>query len=193
VSPVSPGSNATPRPSGTTEPRAGFWLRAAAASVDLTIGFAAAIILRSGIGMFFARRAVVTLRIGRPDTLWRGPLPLMIGTLGEVFYLLPFALLLVWILDPLTGATLGKRLLGLRVRDANGQRASRRQLWYRSAIQTAGLWGWTLALLAGRWEIAVSASLAGAIVLLGSLVALGPASLALHDRLSRTSVCRWRP
>jgi len=25
------------------------------------------------------------------------------------------------------------------------------------------------------------------------LVALGPASLALHDRLSRTNVCRWRP
>jgi uncharacterized RDD family membrane protein YckC len=173
------------------ERRAGFWLRAAAASVDFVVGLAAALTMRSGIGIFFARRAIATLRIGAPDTSWKGPLPLMIGTFGEVVYLLPFVLLLVWILDPLTGATIGKRLLGLRVRDADGQPASRQRLWVRSALQTAGLWGWTLALLAGRWEIAVLASLAGGIVLLGSLVALGPASLALHDRLSRTSVC-WR-
>lgn len=176
--------------SGTMERRALFWIRAAAAGADLTVGLAAAFILRSGIGIFFARRAVVALRIGAPDSLWKGPLPLMIGTFGEVVYLLPLVLFLVWILDPLTGATIGKRLFGLRVRDADGQPASWQRRWVRSALQTAGLWGWTLALLAGRWEIALLASVAGGIVLLGSLAALGPASLALHDRLSRTSVRR---
>lgn len=158
--------------------------------MGFTGGFAATLILRSGIGIFFARRAVVTLRIGAPDTLWKGPLPLMIGAFGEVVYLLPFALFLVWMLDPLTGATIGKRSLGLRVRAADGQPASRQRLWYRSALQTAGFWGWTLALLTGRWEIALLASLAGGVMLVGSLVALGPTSLALHDRLSRTRVCR---
>jgi uncharacterized RDD family membrane protein YckC len=172
------------------ERRAGFWLRAAAASIDFAVGFAASVVLQSGIGMFFARRAVVTLRIGAPGTMWKGPLPLMIGTIGEVVYLLPFVLCMVWVLDPLTGATIGKRLLGLRVRDADGQAASRRKFWIRSAIQTAGLSGWTFALLAGRWEIAALASLAGGAVLLGCLLAVGPASLTLHDRLSRTSVCR---
>jgi uncharacterized RDD family membrane protein YckC len=150
----------------------------------------AALLLSSSLGLFFARRAVVTLRIGEPDTLWRGPIPLLLGVVGEVVYLLPFALLLAWILDPLTGATIGKRLAGLRVRGMDGAPASGRARWGRSAIQTAGLWGLTLALVAGRWEIVVLATLAGGVVLAGSLLAVGPASLTLHDRVSGTSV--WR-
>ena len=170
--------------------RAGFWIRAAAAAIDAGVGLVASLVLASSLGTFFAQRAVVTLRIGDPGTLWKGPLPMIFGAVGEVVYLLPFALLVVWILDPVTGATVGKRLLGLRVRDADGQPASRRRRWWRSALQSAGLWGWTVALVTGRWEIAALASLAGSVVLLGSLAALGPASLALHDRLSGTSVCR---
>lgn len=158
----------------------------------MSVGFVASLVLASSIGTFFARRAVVTLRIGDPDTLWKGPLPLMLGAVGEVVYLLPVVLFVVWALDPLTGATVGKRLLRLRVRDAGCQPASRQRRWCRSVLQTAGLWGWTLALLTGRWGIAVLASLAGTVVLVGSLLALAPASLALHDRLSGTSVCRTR-
>jgi len=169
--------------------RAGFWIRAAAGGIDAGVGFAASLLLASSLGSYFAQRAVVTLRIGAPGTLWTGPLPLMLGVVGEVVYLLPFALFVAWILDPLTGATVGKRLLGLRVRDAGGRPASRRRRWFRNTLQTVGLWGWTLALVTGRWEIALVATLAGIVVLVGSLAALGPASLALHDRLSRTSVC----
>jgi uncharacterized RDD family membrane protein YckC len=172
------------------ERRAGFWIRAAAGGIDAAVGFAASLVLAPSVGVFFARRAVETLRIGDPDTLWQGPLPLMLGIFGEVVYLLPFTLLLAWLLDPLTRATVGKRLLGLRVCEADGQPATRRTLWRRSAFQTVGLWGWTLALLTGRWEIAVLASLAGGMILTGSLAALGPALLALHDRLSRTCVRR---
>jgi len=150
-------------------------------------------VLAWSVGVFFARRAVVTLRIGEPNTLWKGPLPLMLGVVGEVVYLLPFTLLLVWILDPLTGATPGKRLLRLRVRDAEGQPISLQRRWYRTAVQTFGLWGLTLALLADRWEIAALAALGGGAVLAGSLVAMGPKSLALHDRLSRTSAWRTGP
>lgn len=162
----------------------------AAGGTDAAVGFAASLVLAPSVGVFFARRAVVTLRIGDPDTLWQGPLPLMLGIVGEVVYLLPFTLLLAWLLDPLTGATVGKRLLGLRVRDADGQPATRQTLWRRSAFQTVALWGWTLALVTGRWEIAVLASLAGGVMVMGTLAALGPASLALHDRVGRTSVRR---
>ncbi|HUO83642.1 MAG TPA: RDD family protein [Thermoanaerobaculia bacterium] len=176
--------------SGVMEGRAGFWIRAAAASIDTGVGVASSLVLASSLGTFFAHRAVVTLRIGQPDTLWQGPLPMMLGAVGEVVYLLPFALFAAWVLDPLTGATVGKRVFGLRVRDAGGQPASRQRRWCRSALQTVGLWGCTLALVAGRWEFAVLASLAGSVVFVGSLAALGPQSLALHDRISGTSVCR---
>lgn len=164
-------------------------MRAAAAGIDAVVGVAATLAMASTLGMFFARRAVVTLRIGEPGTLWKGPLPLMLGVFGEVVYLIPFTFLLVWILDPLTGATVGKRLFGLRVRQTDGKPASRPTLWCRSALQTVGLWGWTLALLTGRWEPAALASPAAAVILVGSLAAIGPSSLALHDRLSQTSVC----
>lgn len=84
--------------------RAGFWIRAVAAGLDAAAAFALSIVLAPSVGIFFARRAVVTLRIGEPGTLWRGPVPLMIGIFGEVFYLLPLTISLVWLLDPLTGA-----------------------------------------------------------------------------------------
>ena len=190
MSRASPDSSGAARSSVVTVRRAGFRIRAAAAIIDTGVGFVVSLVLASNIGTFFAHRAVVTLRIGDADTLWKGPLPMMLGAVGEVVYLLPLALLVAWLLDPLTGATVGKRLLRLRVRDAGCHPTSRQRRWCRSALQTVGLWGWTLALLSGRWGIAVLASIAGSVVLIGSLLALGRASLALHDRLSRTSVCR---
>lgn len=134
----------------------------------------------------------MTLEIGEPGTFWQGPIPLMLGVVGEVVYLFPFALLLVWIAEPLAGGTIGKRILGLRVRLRDGGAASAANRWRRSAIETIGLWGWTLALLAGSWQIAVAASAAGLIVFAGCFAALSPACLTLHDRLSGTSVRRAR-
>ncbi len=163
-------------------------MRAVAAAIDAMAGVATAILLSSSLGVFFARRAVVMLRIGDPETLWKGPVPLMLGVVGEVVYLLPFALFLAWILDPLTGATIGKRVMGMRVCDPDGRPSSRQARWRRSAIQTAGLWGMAVALVAGRWEMAVLATFVGVVMVAGSLLALGPASLALHDRLSSTGV-----
>jgi len=173
-------------------PRAGFRIRAAAAAIDAAVALLIAIALSRTIGWYFAERAVVTLHIGQPGTLWKGPIPMILGAFGEVVYGLPFAGLLAWSADPLTGATLGKRLFRLRVRAVDGgpARTSRRLL--RFAIQTVGLWGWTLALLSGRWEMALAATVTGVAVLLGAPLALGPRSLALHDRLSRTALFRIR-
>jgi uncharacterized RDD family membrane protein YckC len=114
----------------------------------------------------------------------------MLGMIGEVVYLLPFTACLAWMLDPLTGATVGKRVCGLRVGDIDGRPARWRRRWARTAVQNAGLWGWTLALLTGRWEIAVLASLAGITVMGGALAALGYTKATLHDRVSGTRV--WR-
>ena len=172
---------AKPRP-------ARFVIRSLAALIDFGIGFAAALALSSTVGVFFARRAVVTLRIGQPGTLWQGPLPLLLGIFGEVVYLLPLTLVASWAIEPLTGATLGKRILGLRVVFPDGRPPSRQALWQRWSVQTAGLWGWTLALIAGSWVVAVLASIAAAVVLVGGLGAIGPGSRALHDRLSGTCV-----
>lgn len=168
--------------------RARLVIRSIAATIDFALGFSAAVVLSSTVGVFFARRAVITLRIGQPGTLWHGPIPLILGIFGEVVYLLPLTLLASWMIDPLTGATVGKRIARVRVRLVDGRRAAPAQLWLRWTIQTVGLWGWTLALLTGSWVVALLASLAAAVVLLGALGAAGTQSLALHDRLSGTCV-----
>lgn len=164
--------------------------RIAAAVIDAAVGVALTVALAPTLGLFFARRAVVTLRIGEPGTYWQGPVPMVLGAFGEIVYLLPFTLFVARLVEPLTGASLGQRALGLRTRADNGGAATRGGLMRRAVIQTVGLWGCTLALVAGRWEIAVLAVSCGAIVLLGCLGALGPGGLTLHDRLSRTRVDR---
>jgi hypothetical protein len=185
VLPVSRNSDTTSDEALTR--RAGFLIRAAAAAIDAGIAFAVTLLLSSSVGLFFARRAVVTLHIGDPHSLWKGPLPFILGAIGEIVYLMPFIFLLVWTVDPLTGATIGKRVLRLRVRGTDGQPASNARRWWRSAMQTAGFWGLTLALLVGSWQLVIVATIAGAIVLAGSLAAAGSSSLALHDRLSGTA------
>jgi uncharacterized RDD family membrane protein YckC len=173
-------------------PRAGFASRALATAIDAAVGLALSFLLSSSAGMFFARRAVVMLRIDDPASLWKGPVPLMLGTFGEVVYLLPLTLLTALSLDPVAGSTMGKRWLRLRVRDAHGAPLTSARSWRRFAAKTVGLSGCTLGLLAGRWEIALVASVAGLTILAGTVLALGPSSRTLHDRLSGTSVVRVR-
>jgi hypothetical protein len=170
--------------------RAGFLRRAAAGAIDVALGGAVCLLFSKTVGLFFARQAFVTLRVGQAGTWWTGPVPLVLGMFGEVVYFLPSVLLLIWTLDLLTGATVGKRLLALRERASDGGRASLVRRCARTAVQTAGLWGWTVALLIGSWQVALLASAAGVVVIAGSLLALGPARLTLHDRVTRTCVAR---
>lgn len=172
--------------------RAGFWIRAVAASVDAAVAFVGTLLLASSLGFFFAERAVVTLRIGQPGTWWKGPVPMMLGVVSTVSYLLPFVAAVVWSLDVWGGATLGKRLFGLRVRSADGRPMDVSRRLRRYAARTVFAWGWTLALLAGAWTLAVVATAGGVVAMAGCLMALGPESRALHDRVASTIVVRRR-
>lgn len=162
----------------------------AAAAIDIALALGLAVLLAPTMGRFFAARAVVTLRIGDPSSLWSGPLPLILGTFGEIVYALPFTLLLAWLVGPITGATSGERITRLRICDTSGRPASRTAHWLRCAIETSGMSGWTLALLTGLWPIAVAASIAWAAIVAGTFATLAPRGRALHDRLSGTMVCR---
>lgn len=173
--------------------RAGLWIRFAAAAVDGAVALALTLPLSTTfLGSFFASRAVVTLRIGQPGTLWKGPIPMVLGAVGEVTYLLPFVAAVVWSLDVWGGATVGKRLFGLRVATGSGGRAGVATRLRRFAVQAVGAWGWTLSLLAGSWILAVVATLGGGVAMAASLLALGPSKRALHDRIAGTVVVRKR-
>jgi uncharacterized RDD family membrane protein YckC len=173
--------------------RARFGRRAAAAAVDAALGCAVCVLFAKSAGVFFARQAFVTLRIGQPDTWWTGPVPLVLGMFGEVVYFLPVALFLAWLLDPATGATIGKRLFAIQVRAADGAHASVARRFARTIVQTVGLWGWAIALALGSWQLAVLAGASQLAILAGTLLALGRTRLMLHDRISGTSVYAVAP
>jgi uncharacterized RDD family membrane protein YckC len=154
------------------------------------VGLVAALLLSSTAGMYFARRAVVTLRIGEPDTFWQGPIPLMLGVVGEVNFLLPFTLFLAFALDVLPGASAGKRLFGLRIGGASGQAASSGPRLARLLIKSIACWGVALSLVIGFWPLGGIALGLGLVVCAGTLGALGPAGRTLHDVLTGTRVTR---
>jgi hypothetical protein len=172
--------------------RTGFWLRVLSGAIDALVGLLLAMLLSGTTGRWFAGRSFVMLSIGSPDTFWRGPVPMVIGIFGPLVYGLPFALLLVLLPEALAGAGPGKWALGLSVAAPDCGEGPRGRRWLRWIIKCAGLWSMALALVLGSAPVAGLACLLAASVLLGCLPAAAGASLALHDRLAGTSVCRIR-
>jgi hypothetical protein len=123
--------------------------------VDILFALMVGFIFALGpVGVFFARRAVVMLRIGEPGTLWKGPIPMMMGIAGTFVYALPLAFLLVALVEPITGASPGKMMF--RVRPSSGESAaSSRERWRHAIIAATPWWGLTAALLFGSWQLAV--------------------------------------
>ena len=166
----------------------GFGIRLLAGSIDAILGAVIALLLAGTMGRWFAARAVVMLSIGSPDTFWRGPIPMVLGILGNFVYGLPFALLLVLLAEALFGASLGKWLLGLTVRAADGTSAPTGSRILRWAVKCSGLWAMVLALVAGSLPVAIAAITAALIASAGFCLSIGSRSLALHDWLSGTAV-----
>ena len=96
--------------------------RAGAFVVDLFLAAVLATLLRSTVGEWFAHRAVDALAIGEPDTLWRGGVPMVLGAVGNWFYGLPFAMLLLQAPRLLLGTTPGRALVRIPV-DRDRRRA----------------------------------------------------------------------
>jgi len=146
--------------------------RLIAGTIDLFGGLVLGIALsNTPVGDFFARRAVVMLRIGAPDTLWKGPIPMLMGIAGRFVYVLPVALLAIALCEPLFGNSPGKAILGL-ASDADGDRADpHARRWIRTAVRAAPWWGLTVALVTGSWVLALVSALV-------SLAILGNAAFA---------------
>lgn len=121
----------------------------AAGAIDIFFGLILCHFLQLFLGYYFASRAVVTLRIGQPGTIWNGPIPWVMGMFGNYVYTIPFALFLIFLPEAIWGWTIGKKMLGLRVKGTLKQRA------LRFLIKTSGFWGMTLALVIGSWQLLV--------------------------------------
>jgi hypothetical protein len=174
-----------------TARRRGFGIRLVSAGVDFVFGIAVALLLTGTAGRWFARRAAVMLSIGSPDTFWRGPIPMVMGILGNFVYGLPFALLLVLLGEVFFGAGPGKWLFGMRVTAPGGTPAPARRRLVRWTLKCAGLWIMVVALVLGSAYLAALALGAAVVALAGLCLAIGSGRQALHDRLSDPAVCSF--
>jgi len=170
--------------------RSRFGARLLAGAIDALAAFVLACLLVPTTGHWFASRAVVMLSIGSPDTFWRGPLPMVLGIFGTLVHGLPLSFLLVLLPEALFGAGLGKWLLGLDVRSEDGTPATARARLVRWTLKLAGFWIMVLALALGSVAVATVALAAGFVVFMAFLLSAAPGVSVLHDRLSRTAVCR---
>ena len=106
------------------------------------------------------------LHIGSPDTVWKGPIPMIMGYLGTLVYVMPLAVLLVMLIEPGTGASPGKRLFRLALVESEDPVVARRVRWRRAAMQLSPIAGLVVALLVGSWQLALVATIAVALLIL---------------------------
>ncbi len=178
-----------------TSRRVGFGFRILSSAIDLIFAVLLALPLSRTLGEWFAARAVVMLSIGSPDTLWTGPIPMALGAIGELVYVIPLAWLLVLVPEIFFGAGPGKWVLGIRILPATRVtlRSDHTPLvsgFVRWVVKSAGLIAVTLALVLGSGIAAVVAFGISVSVLAGFFVTVQPKSDALHDRLAGTTIAR---
>ena len=165
-----------------------FYKRIFAVLIDFLTGIGLGLLMSHSFGYYFAQRAEVMLRIGAPDSLWRGPIPMLLGVVGPFTYILPLALYLIFLTEPLFNNSLGKQLFKLKITDHLGNSPQSKQKWIRHFIKTSPLWIMILALVLGSWQIALISVMSAFVVLLGSGVFIGSKKLTLHDFLAKTTV-----
>ncbi len=134
------------------------------------------------VGAWCAGRAVVALRVGEPDTWWRGPIPMLLGAVGNV--------VLVLMAAPLTGTTPGKALAGLEIIAGDGRPPGGTRLWRRFLVQAAGPLLLVAGLVTVRAGLLVAGTAVAALTVAGSVAALLPAGRTLHDLAGGTRIRR---
>lgn len=162
--------------------------RLVSALLDLAAALLVTGLLASTMGMYWAQRAVVTFRIGDPESPWKGIGPMLLGLTGPVAYGFAAGLVLVLLGELMFGTSPGKLATNTWILTANKTRARSGPLVIRFLVKLSGPLLYCLALATGRWEILLLAALAGVSVLVGGCCLWIANGHTLHDRAVGTSV-----
>lgn len=171
-------------------PKPTFHLRRLLAdAVNAALGLGLALVLaKTAVGDFFATRAVVMLHIGAPDTIWKGPIPMMMGIFGPLVYGIPFAMLLIRMCEPVFGSSPGLALARLKIVSSTGATPPPLQRWQRALVAATPWWGLVLALLAGSWVLAIVFASAGILLFINVVLSAITPLPRIFDIVSRTTV-----
>jgi uncharacterized RDD family membrane protein YckC len=95
-----------------------------------------------------------------------------------------------WLIEGFTGRALGKLILGLRIANADGRKATPARLLARMAVKQSGALIAFVGMLTGVYTFAQVAQLPSWLITLGCLLVLGQKRQALHDLAAKTAVFR---
>ena len=101
---------------------------------------------------------------------------------------LPLTYVVYYLIEGLTGITLGKLILGIKVANQDGTVAATGSLITRWAVKASGN---ILTLLGGILSISILGTiggLLGLVIFIGCFFALGAKKQALHDLVAKTAV-----
>jgi hypothetical protein len=158
--------------------------------VDASAAFVLGVFLAPSLGMYFSQRAVVALQMDSATSLWKGPLPLILGAFGKLVYLMPLMLLVVFVTEPLFHRSVGKLVTGQQLSSSTGSVSmSAHAAWRRFILKACPLIVAVVGLIVGRWELLVAATLLSLLVAAAFVPVLFGHS-ALYDRWSSTHVSR---
>ncbi len=158
-----------------------------ASVIDASVALGLGLVLAPSLGLYFSRRAVVALQMDSPASLWKGPIPLILGVFGKLVYLLPLMLVVVLLVEPLFRRSIGKAVTGQRLCASDGAPPSARASWWRFAFKAGPACIAVLGFVVGSWELLVLACLLSVVVAIAfAPVLFGRA--ALYDRWVGTDV-----
>lgn len=156
-----------------------------AACCDGILAVVLGLLLSSTLGTWAASRAAQILQVGDADGFWRGPVPLMLGAIGNLTYALPLLPLLVVLPEALLGVGPGKLLTGLHI--VALKTARKRSRMIRFLLKCAPCLAWLLA-LSVRQPWTLSLFVASLVLFTAGWLPLLRRGEALHDRLAQTQV-----
>lgn len=108
----------------------------------------------------------------------------MLGTLAGIMLIV----LIIMVMEALTGQTIGKMILGIKNANDDGTEASTMTLATRAGVKYISTILTVLAGITGEYYLSSLGSLAGFIVFIGFFFILGDNKQGFHDMLSKTAV-----
>ncbi len=168
------------------ESRIGFGSRLSALIIDGIISSIGGIVL----GVFFGKMLVNIFSSGRGLNSEVAQAAGVIGTILGVVYGLAIFGLLYGLIEAITGASPGKRLIKVIIRNVDGAKASIVALFLRFAIKNVAS---ILSLIGGFLGLSFLSAVsgfAGIVVFIGCFFALSSRKQALHDMIVKTAVYR---
>jgi len=171
------------------EQRIGFGKRLGALVIDIVIIGVVSVLGGGVIGAVLGAGAGAVAGAGDQNSqaaaaLFGG----IIGTILGIVIASTVVCVVYYLIEGLSGYTLGKLALGIRIASADGTAAPMGQLMGRYAVKNIGSLLFVAAAITGVESLKTVGSIGGLVIFIGCFMVLGASKQALHDRIVGTAV-----